>query len=72
LGARFSGFFSLATIERRHVDERVLCVFSFSNAPATMKVAEGSQPLAGHGFEAAFDGTRLSLPPFGVFFATAL
>jgi len=56
--------------ERRHVNERVLCVFNFSNAPATMKVAEGWQPLAGHGFEAAFDGTQISLPPFGVFFAT--
>jgi len=49
----------------------MLCVFNFSNALATMKVAEGWQPLDGHGFEAAFDGTQLSLPPFGVFFATA-
>jgi hypothetical protein len=44
-----------------------MSLFRFS----TMKVAEVWQPLAGHGFEAAFDGTRLSLPPFGVFFATA-
>jgi alpha-glucosidase len=56
--------------ERYHVNERVLCVFNFSNAPATMKVAEGWHPVAGHGFEAAFDGTQISLPPFGVFFAT--
>ena len=52
------------------MNERVLSVFNFSKVPATIKVAEGWQPLDGHGFEAAFDGAQLSLPPLAVFFAT--
>lgn len=58
--------------ERHHASEQLLCVFNFSNAPATMTVAAGWRPVAGHGFEATYDGQTLSLPPFGVFFATAV
>ncbi|MDX1655860.1 MAG: alpha-glucosidase family protein [Candidatus Competibacteraceae bacterium] len=57
--------------ERHHPDERLLCVFNLSNGPVEMPMTRGWQPITGHGFEAAFDDRTLSLPPFGVFFATA-
>ncbi len=57
--------------ERRHSNERLLCVFNFSNSAAETRSSERWQPLSGHGFEAALEGINLVLPPFGVFFGGA-
>ena len=56
--------------ERRNANERVLCVFNFSNQPAKMRATERWQSLVGNGFDAAVDGQTISLPPFGAFFGS--
>ena len=59
----------LFALERASGPSRVLCVFNLSNRPEQLPLEPGWTPLEGHGFEAAFDGHTLALPPFGAFFA---
>jgi alpha-glucosidase len=49
-------------------NERLLCVFNFSNGEAVQQISNEWQATAGHGFEAAVEDGKLLLPPFGAWF----
>jgi len=56
---------------RASEEEQILCLFNLSNERAFVALDDGWQPLDGHGFTADVNGGRLTLPPFGAFFAGA-
>lgn len=55
---------------RRAGNDQVVCVFNLGSAPATLKFA-GTEPLTGHGMEAAAVGGNIELPPYGAWFGRA-
>jgi alpha-glucosidase len=51
--------------------QQVLGVFNLSPAPVALAAPLPCAALPGHGFEADFDGGRISLPGYGAFFGAA-
>ena len=59
----------IIAFERIGGSDRLLCVFNLSNGPASLAIDAKWRAMDGHGFTAVQKDGRLSLPPFGVFFA---
>jgi alpha-glucosidase len=59
---------AILAFERSLEEERLLCVFNFSNSDAVQKVPYGCKATEGHGFAAALEEGNLRLPPFGAWF----
>jgi alpha-glucosidase len=59
----------ILAIERTLGDERILCLFNFSNQSAGYPASNAWIPIDGHGFEGAgIDQGKILLGPFGVWF----
>ncbi len=56
---------------RRHADQRILCAFNMTNAPASLRLDGEWRPLEGPEFSADLENGVVSLPKFGAFFAEA-
>jgi alpha-glucosidase len=62
---------SILAFERRGDDERVLCLFNFSNRHVGQSISGPWSPIDGHGLDhAKFENGEVLLPPFGVWFGT--
>ena len=59
---------AILAFERSLEEERLLCVFNFSNRDAVQKIPRGWKTIDGHGFRAAVEHEQLHLPPFGAWF----
>lgn len=59
----------ILAIERTWNDERILCLFNFSNRTVGYPVSTAWVPIDGHGFEVArLEQDKVLLGPFGVWF----
>jgi alpha-glucosidase len=59
---------AILAFERSLEEERLLCVFNFSNSDAVQKIPQGWKAIDGHGFRAVVEQEQLHLPPFGAWF----
>jgi len=62
---------AILAFERFLEEERLLCVFNFSNGDAVQKIPQGLKAIEGHGFQAVMEGNQLHLPAFGAWFGAA-
>jgi alpha-glucosidase len=63
---------TILAFERRGNDERILCLFNFSNRDVAQPLSGPWRPIDGHGFdEAGFEQNRVLLGPFGVWFGAS-
>jgi alpha-glucosidase len=63
---------TILAFERRGNDERILCLFNFSNRDVAQPVSGPWRPIDGHGFdEAGFEQNTVLLRPFGVWFGAS-
>ena len=53
---------------RETTEQRLLCLFNLSTAPATFEASAPVEPLSGSGFDAELDGALVTLPAFGALF----
>jgi alpha-glucosidase len=60
----------ILAFERSWNDERILCVFNFSNRDALQPVSNEWRSIDGHGFAAGLEQENVLLPPFGAWFGT--
>jgi alpha-glucosidase len=58
----------ILAFERSWNDERILCIFNFSNGQASQPISGPWHSLDGHGFDAVFGADKILLPPFGAWF----
>jgi alpha-glucosidase len=64
---------TILAFERRGNDERILCLFNFSNREVAQPVSGPWRPIGGHGFdEVGFEQNTVSLGPFGVWFGVSV
>jgi alpha-glucosidase len=64
---------TILAFERRGNDERILCLFNFSNRDVAQPVSGPWRPIGGHGFdEVGFEQNTVSLGPFGVWFGVSV
>jgi len=54
--------------ERSWNDERILCVFNFSNRDVSQPISSPWSSIDGHGFDAVLGQDEILLPPFGAWF----
>ena len=63
---------TILAFERRGNDERILCLFNFSNRDVAQPLSGPWRPIDGHGFgEAGFEQNTVLLGPFGVWFGAS-
>jgi alpha-glucosidase len=63
---------TILAFERRGNDERILCLFNFSNRDVAQPVSGPWRPIDGHGFDqAGFVENTVLLGPFGVWFGAS-
>jgi alpha-glucosidase len=63
---------TILAFERRGNDERILCLFNFSNRDVAQPVSGPWRPIDGHGFDQAeFKQNTVLLGPFGVWFGAS-
>ena len=63
---------TILAFERRGNDERILCLFNFSNRDVAQPVSGPWRPIDGHGFDqAGFEENTVLLGPFGVWFGAS-
>jgi alpha-glucosidase len=64
---------TILAFERRGNDERILCLFNFSNRNVAQPVSGPWRPIGGHGFdEVGFEQNTVLLGPFGVWFGASV
>jgi alpha-glucosidase len=59
---------AILAFERSLEEERLLCVFNFSNSDAVQKIPQGWKAIDGPGFRAVVEQEQLHLPAFGAWF----